>query len=365
VSAFAARRLSLLALSCLFVAPVPSGGPFRAVAQEPPPGEAASEGDRVGGASLDLGVSGVGVSFGGAPRWTGLRFNWRDRYLERINGLNVTLWNPGRDVGGTVNGLAIGLVAPAAAHLRGISVGLGVLPERSASGLTAGLIGVVSGGRLSGLSFGGLGIVTQGGGRGVQVAGLGVVSEGRLQGVNLAGLGLVSESRLDGISLAGLGTVAEGDILGIAVGGLGLVSQRDVTGVSVGGLGTVVEGDLRGLAVGGLGTVANGRIQGVALGGLGVVGNRGIDGIAAGLVGVVTDASLRGFGTGLYKVDAAVVEGISVAGWNRSRTRHSGLAIGLFNQSEELHGVQIGVLNHAGNNPAPFRWLPVLNLHLN
>ncbi len=365
MSAIAARPAALLGLLLALLAPVVSDGPARAVAQEPTaPGEAA-DADRGGGASLDLGIAGVGVSFGGAPRWTGLRLNWRDRHLERIDGVNLTLWKPGREVGGAVNGLAIGLVAPAASHLRGISLGLGVLPERSASGLTAGVLGVVSGGRLNGLSVGGLGIVAEGGGRGVQVAGLGLVSEGRLQGVSLAGLGLVSESRLEGISLAGLGAVAEGGTLGIAVGGLGLVSQRDATGISVGGLGTVAEGDVRGLAVGGLGTVASGRIQGIALGGLGVVGNGGIDGVAAGLVGVATDAALRGLGAGLYRVDADVVEGVSVAGWNRTHSRHSGLAIGLFNQSRELHGVQIGLLNHAANNPAPFRWLPVLNLHLN
>ena len=365
MSAILARPALPLGLLGLLLAPVAPHGPARASAQEPSAAQDVGEADRGGGASLDLGVGGVGVSFGDAPRWTGLRFNWRDSYIERIDGVNVTLWRPGREVGGAVNGLAIGLVAPAAADIRGVALGLGVLPERSAWGLTAGVLGIVSGGPVNGLSVGGLGIVTEGGGRGVHLAGLGVVSEGRLQGIHVAGLGVVSESRLEGVSVAGLGTVADGGVLGIGVGGLGLVSQRDLTGIAVGGLGTVAEGDVRGLAVGGLGTVANGRVQGIALGGLGVVGNRGIDGLAVGLLGVVTDASLRGLGAGLYKVDADVVEGVSVAGWNRSRTRHAGLAIGLFNQSEELHGVQIGVLNHAANNRAPFRWLPILNLHLN
>lgn len=358
-----ARPVSLLGLLGLaLLAP-----PAHVHSQEPAGAEEPAESgnaDRGGAASLDLGFAGVGVSFGGAPRWTGLRVNLRDRSLERIDGINLTLWKPGRDVRGSVNGLALGLVAPAAANLRGVSVGLGVLPERSAWGLTAGLLGVVSGGRVNGLTVGGLGLVTENGGRGIHVAGLGVVSEGRLQGIHLAGLGLVSESRMEGISLAGLGTVAEGGVLGIAVGGLGVVSQRDATGLSVGGLGVVAEGDLRGVALGGLGTVTSGRVQGLALGGLGVVGDGGIDGLAAGLVGVVTDGSLRGLAAGLYKVDAEVVEGITAAGWNRSRTRHSGLAIGLFNDSAELRGVQIGLLNHAANNPPPFRWLPILNLHL-
>ncbi|MFO7588367.1 MAG: hypothetical protein R6X22_09865 [Gemmatimonadota bacterium] len=357
MSASARRALRALALLVPATAfPLASA----AIAQEPD-----AEPAKEGSASLDLGVAGVGLSFGGAPRWTGLRANWSDGYLERIDGVNLTLWKPGQDVGGSVNGLAIGVVAPSAAHLRGVSLGLGVLPGRSAWGVTVGALGVVSGGPVNGLTVSGLGVVTEGGGRGVHVGGLGIVSEGPLQGVNLAGLGAVSQDRLDGLTLAGLGAVAEGGMLGVSVAGLGLVSQRDATGVSVAGLGTVAEGDLRGVSLGGLGTVSSGRIQGIALGGLGVVSDRDIQGVAAGLGGVVTGAAVRGLAAGLYKVDASVVEGISVAGWNRTRSRHTGLAIGLFNQSEELHGVQIGLLNHAANNRPPFRWVPLVNLHLN
>ena len=39
------------------------------------------------------------------------------------------------------------------------------------------------------------------------------------------------------------------------------------------------------------------------------------------------------------------------------------LTIGLYNSAYELHGVQIGVLNQAKNNRAPFKILPVLNVH--
>lgn len=37
--------------------------------------------------------------------------------------------------------------------------------------------------------------------------------------------------------------------------------------------------------------------------------------------------------------------------------------IGLINSARELHGLQIGLVNHAGNNPAGLRWLPLLNFH--
>ena len=40
-----------------------------------------------------------------------------------------------------------------------------------------------------------------------------------------------------------------------------------------------------------------------------------------------------------------------------------GLTIGIFNKAEELEGIQIGLLNHAGNNRGMLRWLPLINAH--
>ena len=50
----------------------------------------------------------------------GVRINWIDNYLEEVNGINLTLWKPkdDEDVGGTVRGLAIGLLSPVALHFR-------------------------------------------------------------------------------------------------------------------------------------------------------------------------------------------------------------------------------------------------------
>ena len=199
-----------------------------------------------GGSSLDLGVSGVGISFGGAPRWTGLRFNWRDRYLERIDGLNSTLWKPGESVGGSVNGVALGL-GPRAGYLRGVSIGLlGVMPERAAYGVTIGGLGVVAEGSLTGLNVGLLGIVTEGPAYGLSIAGLGLVTEGGATGINVAGLGVVSEGTVAGINLAGLGLVAERGIHGINGALLGVVTEGELRGITVTGLGAVAEGNMTG-----------------------------------------------------------------------------------------------------------------------
>ena len=268
------------------------------------------------GSSLDLGVSEIGISFGNSSRWTGLRFNWSDQSLERIDGLNVTLWKPGDTVGGEVNGIAFGVLGPRAGRLRGVSLGLlGVLPERSAAGVTIAGLGVVSEGELLGLNVGLLGVVT----------------EGRSVGVTLGGLGVVTEGGAFGINLAGLGSVSEGPVRGVSLAGLGIVSERSISGISLAGLGLVSETGLRGLSVAGLGAVSG----------------RSIDGLVAALA----------------KVDTRQLNGVGVAAWNRVRVRQRGLTIGLFNQVEQLQGVSIGLLNYAGNNHGLARWMPLINLH--
>ena len=44
------------------------------------------------GQSLDIPVKGYGISFGNSKKFTGLRFNFRDKRVDRIDGMNITLW---------------------------------------------------------------------------------------------------------------------------------------------------------------------------------------------------------------------------------------------------------------------------------
>ena len=57
------------------------------------------------------------------------------------------------------------------------------------------------------------------------------------------------------------------------------------------------------------------------------------------------------------------LQGISVAGYNDVRSTQRGLSIGLYNDARRLHGVQIGLLNRARNNPPGTRYLPFVNAH--
>jgi len=75
----------------------------------------AAPGARAG--SMDLAYNNVGVSLGNSKRFTGLRFNFVDRGVERINGLNVTFGKPGESPGGTINGLSFALVGTDAAEI--------------------------------------------------------------------------------------------------------------------------------------------------------------------------------------------------------------------------------------------------------
>jgi hypothetical protein len=60
---------------------------------------------------------------------------------------------------------------------------------------------------------------------------------------------------------------------------------------------------------------------------------------------------------------AEQLEGASIGVYNRVVGSQVGLAIGLVNYAKELHGLQLGLINIAGNNRGLARVLPVLNLH--
>jgi len=56
-------------------------------------------------------------------------------------------------------------------------------------------------------------------------------------------------------------------------------------------------------------------------------------------------------------------DGFGAAAYSRVNGRMQGLVIGIFNYATELHGVQIGLLNYAKNNPRGLKLLPILNAH--
>ena len=89
--------------------------------------------------SLDIAIKNYGFSFGNSKGINGLRINFRDKNLYKVNGINITIWKPKDDANknSVINGFALGIVMPYATKINGFGLGLGL-----------------GGGQLNGISFG-------------------------------------------------------------------------------------------------------------------------------------------------------------------------------------------------------------------
>jgi len=274
-----------------------------------------------------------GIGFGNSTRFTGLRFNLCDNHIEKIEGVNVTLWKPRKKaVSGTVNGLSLGLM-PSAASLNGIQFGLlGVGAEDTLRGVTIGLIGAGSGEDMKGVNIGGIGV------------GCGE----NLVGLNLGGLGVGSGENVTGINIAGLGVGAGNRITGLNIGFLGVGAGERVCGITIAGLGAGAGERLTGLTICGLGAGAP-EVRGLTIAGLGLGGE-----------------DLRGVHLTLGTVqvnDGGTMRGLAVSAFNHIRGTQKGVAIGIVNIARSLKGLQIGLVNIVYDNPAGRRVLPIVNFN--
>lgn len=280
---------------------------------------------------VKIAVGDVGIGIGDVPRIDGLRLNFRDRHLDRVRGLNLTIWTPYEESHGVVEGVAVGLPLAGAAEIRGLALGAGVAVQEEFTGMGVTGVGMGSGGGL----------------RGIVVAGIGAGAGGDMEGLGLAGLGLGAGGSLAGVAIGGIGVGAGGSIRGIAIGGVGVGAGGDITGLAIGGVGVGSGGELRGIGVGGLGVGAP-RMTGLMLSGLGA-GGEDVRGV------VVAPAYFRIEENGRLR-------GVSVSAYNDIRGEQRGLSIGLINIAEELHGLQLGLINIARNKDR-FPVLPLANYH--
>ena len=78
------------------------------------------------------------------------------------------------------------------------------------------------------------------------------------------------------------------------------------------------------------------------------------------------DAALRPY---LLVLQSDIVSGLTstvvapLVPRDQMKGAQRGLAIGIVNFAEELHGAQVGLVNIAMNNPRATRVLPILNVH--
>ena len=269
------------------------------------------------------------ISIGNYPRVDGLRLNFRDRALERVRGINATIWNPHEPATGVVTGVALGLPITGAGELRGIGLGaLGV----SANGLL----------------------------RGIAIGGVGVGSGGGVHGVAIGGIGVGSGGNLDGIMVGGIGAGGGGNARGLLLGGIGTGVGGSMRGISIGGIGTGAGGGITGLTISGIGTGSGGTIRGVSVAGVGIGAPR-IEGLFIAAAVGAQDARAIVLAPALFRIEpGGTFTGGSLSAVNYVRGTQRGLSIGIVNYARSLHGAQIGVVNIIANQKShPF--LPIAN----
>ena len=303
--------------------------------------------------SLDLTIDNYGVSIGDSRIVYGIRLNFRDRNMERVKGINATIWTPYKDArGGEVEGLALGIPLTGARRITGAAIGI---------------LGAAADEEFTGLGVGGFGLGAGGNARGIMIGGFGVGAGGNVRGLTVGGFGAGAGGDILGITIGGFGAGAGGDIAGFTFGGFGAGAGGSIKGITVGGFGAGAGADLRGITIGGIGAGAGGELRGLAIAGVmvGAPDVRGIviSGIMAGghdvRAGVLAPIYFR-----LQSDDdgpMGVMRGVSVSSFNHMKGDQRGLAIGLLNYAWELNGVQIGLLNYARNNRPGLRLLPIFN----
>jgi hypothetical protein len=322
-----------------------------------------------------------GIGFGNLPHFTGIRFNFKDRGVEKITGINVTVWQSKNedDQTGTMNGLAIGLpMALGVEDQRGIGLALaGVGARRNLSGINLAGIAVGAGESVRGVNIAGLGIGAGGDLKGINVGGLGAGAGGNAKGLNVGGLGVGAGGNLVGINAGGLGVGAGGSVRGFNFGGLGVGAGENLKGISLSLLGIGAGGVISGIQVAGLGIGGGERVGGLSIAGIGI-GSSQVKGIAlAPAVGaetvvgfVVAPAYFRVGDESHRKQDEdgelvtdleGSMRGVAVSAFNQIKGDQVGITFGVVNYARRIKGVQFGLINIVRENPKGLRVLPVFN----
>lgn len=314
------------------------------------------------------------IGFGNSPIFTGLRFNFKDRDVEKVNGMSFTMWQPKDDSGeGTVNGVSMGLpLAGGTAERNGLNLGLaGISANENLNGVNIGGIGAGAGDDVTGVNIAGLGVGSGGNLSGINVAGIGLGSGDDVKGISFAAVGVGAGGDLKGVNIAGVGAGAGGDAKGLNVALVGVGAGEDMAGINLAGVGMGAGGSVKGINVGGVGVGAGDEITGLNVAAVGV-GAPEVKGIS--IAAVVGGDQVKGISiapawlkVGEKNSEDRLVQmkGISISAFNQIKGENNGLSIGVVNVAEGGKGFQLGLINHYPNNPKGLRWLPIFNANFN
>lgn len=281
-------------------------------------------------------IDNTGLSIGDSRIVRGIRLNFRDRNMERVDGINVTIWSPHEDAWG--------------GEVMGVAVGLPLTGARRISGLGLGIFGVGAEEEFTGIGVGGFGLGAGGDANGILIGGFGVGAGGNVRGITVGGFGAGAGGEVTGITIGGFGAGAGGDITGFTFGGFGAGAGGDVSGITIAGIAAGAGGTLRGFTLAGAAAGAP-RVRGLVLSSI-----AGGHDVHAGILAPLY-FRLQSENDG----DLGVFRGVSVSALNHVKGEQRGLTIGLINHSWELRGWQIGLINHAASNPPALKWLPIFN----
>jgi hypothetical protein len=174
------------------------------------------------GKALNFPTKKFGISIGNSIAFNGIRLNFADIYVKKINGLNLTLWmHKYKNENAVVNGISFGFL-PIAGKMQGINIGIlgtGTSPQN-----------------LNGLSFGGIAIGSGGNINGLAVSGLLIMSDSEnscISGLAISGLGIGAKHRLNGIFLAGFAVATDGNIYGISSSLAYICAKQNYTGIAL------------------------------------------------------------------------------------------------------------------------------------
>lgn len=187
------------------------------------------------GKALNIPFRKYGISIGNSQVFNGIRFNYADSYVQRINGINLTLWTKFKTAlnpDAVVNGLSIGTLVNAK-KIRPLGV------------FVLGAAGCES---VSGLSFAGIGIAASKL-NGISICGF-MLGGDVINGVTASSLFSNASRAVNGLNVSGLAVMSEGDINGIAAAIAGIYGKETIRGIAV-TAGYLQAGSTAGLTVAG------------------------------------------------------------------------------------------------------------------
>ena len=142
---------------------------------------------------------------------------------------------------------------------------------------------------------------------------------------------------------------------GFALGGI-YYTAHFLNGIGIGG-GWCILKKANGFAFGGAELSAD-TLNGLFVGG----------GVECGRVDTINERDtsfgrMKGVAIALWETEAVKLTGLAISILYTHIIKQHGVSIAIYNNSSELHGLQIGLLNHAANNPKGLQWLPFINMH--